>query len=358
MRFVSRILALALATSLAACAGGVSQSFARLETPSGGDGAGGPNGSNAGAIAAGGSGNAPFSVPLGSDPGSGAGGQHSTDGAGGSNGSGGTLAPSSGVLTCDQGSIVRPTGSTTGLTWTYTNAPNPTPPLSFTMRSEPATSNMGSLTAAGPLGVSYTAPATSNFDLTVTITGRAADLGVAGAHCIVHVPATGAIGVVDDGITRGLVGKVYPLAANTSALPTDLDSRKSVEQIVVGELDIPNRSFSLGFPDVPNLFEWFAIAFQGTIIIPSNGTYYFQVTSDDGANLYIDGYNAAHRVVNNDGTHAVQSANGSVALTAGRHPFRVDYFQGPRYYIALQVYWRTNTSAPWVLIPWTAFDRP
>lgn len=40
----------------------------------------------------------------------------------------------------------------------------------------------------------------------------------------------------------------------------------------------------------------------------------------------------------NDGQHPPTSASGSITLTAGDHELVLEYFQGPRYLIALQVW--------------------
>jgi hypothetical protein len=40
----------------------------------------------------------------------------------------------------------------------------------------------------------------------------------------------------------------------------------------------------------------------------------------------------------NDGQHPPTSASGSIMLSAGDHELVLEYFQGPRYLIALQVW--------------------
>ncbi|MGB5976821.1 MAG: PA14 domain-containing protein, partial [Cyclobacteriaceae bacterium] len=67
----------------------------------------------------------------------------------------------------------------------------------------------------------------------------------------------------------------------------------------------------------------FGIDFNGSINIPTAGTYKFYTASDDGSKLYIDG----KAVVNNDGLHAEQERSGSVYLTAGSHDIRVSFFE-------------------------------
>lgn len=64
------------------------------------------------------------------------------------------------------------------------------------------------------------------------------------------------------------------------------------------------------------------------------GAYSFRILSDDGTRLYVDG----KPVVDNDGVHKARSQQGVVQLSPGSHQLTLDYFQGPRYAIALQVY--------------------
>jgi parallel beta-helix repeat protein len=67
----------------------------------------------------------------------------------------------------------------------------------------------------------------------------------------------------------------------------------------------------------------FAFKFAGYINVPSDGTYTFYTTSDDGSNLYIDGV----LVVNNDGMHGAIEKLGAIGLKAGKHAITVGYFQ-------------------------------
>jgi hypothetical protein len=85
---------------------------------------------------------------------------------------------------------------------------------------------------------------------------------------------------------------------------------------------------------VANRAENYAILFTGYILIPASGQYTFWTMSDDGSKLYIDN----QQVVNNDGGHAPQEAQGTVTLAAGLHAIQVSYFQSTGG-AALSVYW-------------------
>ncbi|MFB7115148.1 family 16 glycoside hydrolase [Streptomyces sp. NPDC056291] len=67
----------------------------------------------------------------------------------------------------------------------------------------------------------------------------------------------------------------------------------------------------------------FSAQASGYLVIPANGTYTFRLTSDDGSRLTIDD----REVIDHDGLHAAEPKDGAVELTAGSHPFRIDYFE-------------------------------
>ena len=91
------------------------------------------------------------------------------------------------------------------------------------------------------------------------------------------------------------------------------------------------QDFRDGFPGITKRFEWFAIDYTGRFWIENPGDYAFLLTSDDGATLSIDDA----LVIDNDGQHPPQDANGKITLTRGVHRIRVAYFQGPRFEVAL-----------------------
>lgn len=63
--------------------------------------------------------------------------------------------------------------------------------------------------------------------------------------------------------------------------------------------------------------------FTGWIEVPVSGTWTFFLNSDDGSRLKI----GATTVVNNDGLHGMVEVSGAIALAAGRHAFRVEFFE-------------------------------
>ncbi|WP_168196606.1 PA14 domain-containing protein [Bdellovibrio sp. ZAP7] len=141
--------------------------------------------------------------------------------------------------------------------------------------------------------------------------------------------------------------------------------------VQMSDLNIPQRSWVDGFPgpngvkltqaDGTDLNEYFALNLKGYLQLNSSypsGAYEFAISSDDGAILNIDG----QEIVNNDGTHSLAWAcsGQSVQLTQGtKHNMQVRYYQGPRIYIALQVFWRPasmhnkpcDSTGGWSIVP-------
>jgi hypothetical protein len=93
----------------------------------------------------------------------------------------------------------------------------------------------------------------------------------------------------------------------------------AIKPETVGKLDPPLLDISLATrPDD------FGFVFTGKLIVPEDGEYTFRLDSDDGSRLLIDG----NLLIEYDGIHGTGSPRRAKALlSAGRHDFRVEYFQ-------------------------------
>ena len=136
-------------------------------------------------------------------------------------------------------------------------------------------------------------------------------------------------------ISNGLVGKIYLLPDSTTMLP-DFDTMPSLStRIYTKSLNIPDRDWSEGFPGLRGRFEYFGIQYKGNFKVGKEDSFTFRMVSDDGSKLYIDD----SLVVDNDGIHGDNAQSGTIYLKKGMHDLRLDYFQGPRYEIALQLFY-------------------
>ncbi|MFT5467412.1 MAG: hypothetical protein ACI8UO_002516 [Verrucomicrobiales bacterium] len=92
---------------------------------------------------------------------------------------------------------------------------------------------------------------------------------------------------------------------------------KTLEPISKGEL--PNGLLDIG---ISKRTEKYGIVFEGKITAPRAGDYVFEMASDDGARILVDG----EKVLEHDGLHGAQHKKGVVNLEAGEHSIRAEYF--------------------------------
>lgn len=112
------------------------------------------------------------------------------------------------------------------------------------------------------------------------------------------------------GLSNGVQFSYYE--GDWNVLP-DFSKLKPVKEGVASVFDISQR----------NQPEYFGLDFNGFIRVPDDGVYSLSTDSDDGSRLYIDG----KLLVDNDGLHGNKEVKGVVALAAGAHLIRVQYFQ-------------------------------
>ncbi|WP_336924008.1 CBM35 domain-containing protein [Aquipuribacter sp. SD81] len=82
------------------------------------------------------------------------------------------------------------------------------------------------------------------------------------------------------------------------------------------------------------------------LTVPTDGTYEFRLTSDDGSRLTV----GDQVVVDNDGLHGTESLEGAIGLTAGVHPIVVDFFEAGGGQV-LKLEWRTPDATDFVVVP-------
>ncbi|MFJ5265150.1 family 16 glycoside hydrolase [Streptomyces sp. NPDC088387] len=84
----------------------------------------------------------------------------------------------------------------------------------------------------------------------------------------------------------------------------------------------------------------------GYVDAPEDGAYSFRLITDDGSRLLIDG----QRVIDHDGLHGAEPKDGTVQLTEGLHPLRIEHFEaGGGQQITLQ--WKPPGATDFTLVP-------
>ncbi len=126
----------------------------------------------------------------------------------------------------------------------------------------------------------------------------------------------------------------------------DFDKLKPVSVGKVG-----NALIGTQFAKMENQF---GIAFKGVLSVPSSGRYSFELGSDDGSRLEVNG----QRIVDNDGTHGHQAKTGGINLKPGDHSFRLLYFQKDTDK-SLNLRWRgPGISTAWLTKPPSGKNGP
>jgi hypothetical protein len=152
--------------------------------------------------------------------------------------------------------------------------------------------------------------------------------------------------------SSGLQGRVYHLKPNTEKLPK-LSHMRPVGSVYTNSLNVWPQSFAEGFPNITERFEWFAIEYTGRFWIEKEGRYRFSLLSDDGARLEVNN----KLVIDNDGVHRAEAVSSSAVLTRGVHEIKVEYFQGPRFTVAL-VLAVAAEGEPWRIFDMRDFKPP
>lgn len=122
------------------------------------------------------------------------------------------------------------------------------------------------------------------------------------------------------------------------------------------EVNVPTRAYDLPFvtqtglevkdPAGNSFYEYFAVNMEGNVQLKADdneGLYQFALLADDGAQLHIDQGAGFETIIGDDGVHPTKMlcSNQPVVMNhATALPIKLDYFQGPRYHIALVLMWR------------------
>jgi len=158
--------------------------------------------------------------------------------------------------------------------------------------------------------------------------------------------------------------KYMPDGAAAASSVLDFESRGADvnTDIYLRQVNVPTRPFDQGFatqdgqvltkPDGSVLMENFNLRFRAQILLPPTYTakqYQFALLADDGAILSVDEGSGFSSLINDDGTHSTKMACASRPVTLSPReslPIDVNYFQGPRYHIAVVLMMREwNGSA-------------
>jgi len=165
-------------------------------------------------------------------------------------------------------------------------------------------------------------------------------------------------GKIVSNVTRREFRKVTPLAPVNVGHPLRSGLWK---EIVSGSFDSCEQLLAqkpTGRETVTNVSlgthekeEQIGLRFVGWIDVPRSGVYVFSLTSDDGSMCWI----GDQLVVNNDGLHSPANKIGTIALSIGKHPIKVAWFNKTGG-TALDLQWAL-AGKPFAAIPELQFFR-
>ena len=129
-------------------------------------------------------------------------------------------------------------------------------------------------------------------------------------------------------------------------------SLKKLATIVSGQT--PNVSKRVATPRLDGPIDGYVnnylVEITGQLLIEEAGKYSFELLSDDGSQLWLNG----KRVIDNDGLHPMTGVIGVVELATGAHDLKIRYFQASGGQ-GLELKWRDPVTARWGDVPATAF---
>ena len=98
---------------------------------------------------------------------------------------------------------------------------------------------------------------------------------------------------------------------------------KTLDDMIAVPATHSGRARSLDPAAIAMREDQYGIVFSGFLKIPKSGLYDFTLRSDDGSRLFVHG----EKRIDLDGSHAATSRTSTLALAAGLHPIRIDYFE-------------------------------
>ncbi|HNL37815.1 MAG TPA: DUF1080 domain-containing protein, partial [Saprospiraceae bacterium] len=123
--------------------------------------------------------------------------------------------------------------------------------------------------------------------------------------------------VKDADLLPGLVFRLFQFKTAPHTFAEINYAVKPNQEGVVSQIEAGNDGFG-------DFRDNFGAQAEGYLFLEKDDNVVMQLSSDDGSRLYIDG----QLLINHDGWHGSTPKEAEVALRAGYHPIRIDYFQG------------------------------
>ncbi len=123
----------------------------------------------------------------------------------------------------------------------------------------------------------------------------------------------------DPGVSRPGVTVDYYALDSAEQLP-DFSTLSPYMRDVLPDVNIPSSNGDFA---TSGRYEFVGAVFDGLVEVPEKNLYTFFLESDDGSRLFVDD----QLVLDNDGLHRMTEKSGDIALEAGFHRLRIEYFE-------------------------------
>ena len=124
---------------------------------------------------------------------------------------------------------------------------------------------------------------------------------------------------------QGLKAEWYDNQGAANTVLPDLANRIPDLITVQNQISWSSSGGSWGLSSGGNL-PWadeYSLRASGYIDVPADGTYTFEIESDDGSRLWVDGT----LIADNDGHHGMTTVSGNIELEAGLNSINLEYFE-------------------------------
>ena len=133
-----------------------------------------------------------------------------------------------------------------------------------------------------------------------------------------------------DQLVQGLSCALYTVSNNTSSIASSNGTYVTAFTLHT-EFNQANAPVTSGLNIFPQALQdvyqtWYVLKCTGQFVAVASAYYEFDLTSDDGSILSVDG-----QLINLDGNHAAETGKGSKLLQQGTHAFELDYMQAGGY---------------------------
>ena len=143
----------------------------------------------------------------------------------------------------------------------------------------------------------------------------------------------------------GIAVNIYKFAEDVPQFPLINGEMQPLEAGVINALHANEG-------DLGGDLDNFALHASGFINLDKAMNVVFRIVADDGARLFVDD----KLLVSNGGFHALEAKDAEMILKAGKHPFRVEYYQGTGGK-GLSLQWRPYGAKDFTVIPPAVFTH-